>query len=193
MAIAQTPNLGLNQWVETDPVRREDFNRDNLKIDNAIASGFSTVKAISLVTTEAVQQLDIDTSHIALKDYAYMLISGSIKTSYANVTGVVMRINNTSNPAYHVQTGSNSSSNNYNMAIFANAFYDMYGEIKIAIINDRPICQFTYFGAHDSATTTTLGSVHIATQSRVNCLNFLVTNGSDILPGSEIYVNYIRK
>lgn len=38
MASNSTPNVGLNQWLADDPVLREDFNADNLKLDTALAS-----------------------------------------------------------------------------------------------------------------------------------------------------------
>lgn len=34
----KTENIGLNQWVASDPVLREDFNADNAKIDAALKS-----------------------------------------------------------------------------------------------------------------------------------------------------------
>lgn len=34
----QTPNLGLNQYIGTDQQKREDYNRDMLKIDTAVAA-----------------------------------------------------------------------------------------------------------------------------------------------------------
>ena len=33
MASGQTENYGLNQWAAEDPVLREEFNRDNAKVD----------------------------------------------------------------------------------------------------------------------------------------------------------------
>ena len=36
--MTQTTNFQLNQWSETDYVRRTDFNADNLKIDTALAA-----------------------------------------------------------------------------------------------------------------------------------------------------------
>lgn len=38
MASGQTTNFGLNQWAAEDPVLREEFNRDNVKVDTAIMS-----------------------------------------------------------------------------------------------------------------------------------------------------------
>ena len=34
----KTENIGLNQWVASDPVLREDFNADNAKIDAALGA-----------------------------------------------------------------------------------------------------------------------------------------------------------
>ena len=36
--MTQTTNFQLNQWSETDYVRRTDFNADNLKIDTALGN-----------------------------------------------------------------------------------------------------------------------------------------------------------
>lgn len=38
MSTNKTENLGLNQWVRSDPFRMEDFNEDNAKIDAAVAA-----------------------------------------------------------------------------------------------------------------------------------------------------------
>ena len=40
-ATNHTANYQLNQWVESDPVRREDFNADNLKIDTVLQTNRS--------------------------------------------------------------------------------------------------------------------------------------------------------
>ena len=48
MASNHTPNYNLNQWQATDRVIRTDFNKDNAKIDAALAAG-------------AAQRRDIDT------------------------------------------------------------------------------------------------------------------------------------
>ena len=37
-ATNQTANYSLNQWSETDPVSRRDFNDDNLAVDTALGS-----------------------------------------------------------------------------------------------------------------------------------------------------------
>ena len=38
MASGQTENYGLNQWAAEDAVLREEFNRDNAKIDTLLTS-----------------------------------------------------------------------------------------------------------------------------------------------------------
>ncbi|MEG2382139.1 MAG: hypothetical protein RSB39_01025, partial [Oscillospiraceae bacterium] len=64
----KTANLGLNQWVESDPFLREDANADNSKIDAAVQgvrgqiSAMPYVKLFDITTTSDVTQIDLDFS-----------------------------------------------------------------------------------------------------------------------------------
>ena len=40
----KTPQLGLNQWAAGDPVLREDFNADNVKIEAMVDRGTCVMK-----------------------------------------------------------------------------------------------------------------------------------------------------
>ncbi len=64
-----TPQLGLNQWVGTDPVLREDFNADNLKIDMAL-SNLPSEKLFSITVEEAIGEIELDFSEIDMTKYA---------------------------------------------------------------------------------------------------------------------------
>lgn len=43
MSTQKTANYQLNQWVKSDRILMEEFNADNLKIDDAIAPSFPQV------------------------------------------------------------------------------------------------------------------------------------------------------
>ncbi|MEG0778947.1 MAG: hypothetical protein RSG55_08870, partial [Oscillospiraceae bacterium] len=57
----KTANLGLNQWVESDPFLREDANADNSRIDAAIGglerrkAEFVKIKTLTTTVAGAMQ------------------------------------------------------------------------------------------------------------------------------------------
>lgn len=66
-----TPNYQLNQWIDSDRIRRVDFNSDNSKIDTALA-GLENVKAdktalatLNSTVTNLGQQLTTLSSTVA--------------------------------------------------------------------------------------------------------------------------------
>ncbi|MBR2668055.1 MAG: hypothetical protein IKD96_07865 [Oscillospiraceae bacterium] len=46
-----TGNYGLNQWVATDPVSRQDFNADNLAVDTALNALNAAVNTRATIVT----------------------------------------------------------------------------------------------------------------------------------------------
>ena len=70
--INQTANYQLNQWDPGDRILREEFNRDNARIDAAIARleaacPYRTIKSVTM--TETAVQVDIDVSDINWPEY----------------------------------------------------------------------------------------------------------------------------
>lgn len=64
----KTTNLGLNQWVLSDPFLMEDMNADNRKIDAAL--GLSPwVKLMDITTQAAAANVEINLSGITLSQY----------------------------------------------------------------------------------------------------------------------------
>ena len=47
MSTQKTANYQLNQWVKSDRILMEEFNADNLKIDDAIAAVIPTTNPTS--------------------------------------------------------------------------------------------------------------------------------------------------
>lgn len=62
MASGQTEHFGLNQWVAEDSVLREEFNRDNVKMDTQMEFISDNVRFIKL--TEQI--VPVDTEQFAL-------------------------------------------------------------------------------------------------------------------------------
>jgi hypothetical protein len=63
----KTKNYALNQWGPTDPIRRQDFNRDNAVLDAALAQAAerelcTTLQEVTL--TEKASQYTLDLSDV---------------------------------------------------------------------------------------------------------------------------------
>lgn len=90
----KTTNLGLNQWVLSDPFLMEDMNEDNRKIDAAIG-GMVNVKLLDVTTSANVQQVDLDLSGIDLTKYASLQVLATTQvTPMGTATYLYAKINN---------------------------------------------------------------------------------------------------
>ena len=70
--IKKTVNYQLNQWDPGDRILREEFNRDNEKIDSGLAevrAALPIVKLTQLITAKDAEQVDIDLSPLDLTQY----------------------------------------------------------------------------------------------------------------------------
>jgi len=98
----KTENLGLSQWVETDPLSREDLNADFRKIDGAAA--YLPVKLIDHTVEEETQSITFDVSEKNLDQFGEIIF-------YANFKQLKdMRINGVDTKLYYTSTGSGGSS-----------------------------------------------------------------------------------
>jgi hypothetical protein len=80
----KTPNLALNQWQRSDPVVMDDFNADNAKLDAALG-GMAVDRLLTVVTSAAANQVDLDLSGLDLTKYAQLHLAAGIITD--NGTG----------------------------------------------------------------------------------------------------------
>ena len=103
----KTPNLGLNQWVSTDMVKREDFNADNLALDSALAK-VPLVQLSNYKLYSATTFISLDLSKFDLSRYRFLLIAADGKVDGSGFTdseSVNLRINNDSEELYYTLTG----------------------------------------------------------------------------------------
>lgn len=90
----KTANLGLNQWVLTDPLLMEDMNADNQKIDAAVAAN-PYVKLMDITTSADAQQVNLNVSGIDLRKYAMLQIfTNATVNPFATASWIYARINN---------------------------------------------------------------------------------------------------
>lgn len=61
MSSSQTPNYGLSQWEKTDQVLMEEFNADNLKIDEALKAAADARAALTTQVGQKANQSALTT------------------------------------------------------------------------------------------------------------------------------------
>lgn len=114
----KTTNLGLNQWILSDPFLMEDMNADNQKIDAAVSAN-PNVKLISVKTSANASQVDFDLSGIDLTKYAALKIEACYCCTPASTVGqVYIRINNISTASYY-RPATSCSSAGYTSVLFS--------------------------------------------------------------------------
>ena len=107
-----TEYLGLNQWAENDYVLRTDFNSDNLKIDNALATAvhivsgtytgtgtngpenvntltFDFAPKLVIITSDADSKLGIGCSILPWKGKFMPVLTRTSNTSDYQVNGLI--------------------------------------------------------------------------------------------------------
>ncbi len=91
MSSKQTTNYGLNQWAATDNFLREEFNRDNARIDGALANAVALNPMRTLLdvtTTAAVTQVNFFVAGITLSNYwEIALYASAVPTCYLRCNG----------------------------------------------------------------------------------------------------------
>ena len=100
----KTANIGLNQWVLTDPFNMADFNSDNAKIDAALASN-PMVKLMDVTLSAVVSTLQLDLSSFDLAKFGEL----KLYVDVANTSYKALRVNSVSASSYYVYYGNGSN------------------------------------------------------------------------------------
>ena len=87
--LRQTANYQLSQWDAEDRILREDFNRDNEKIDEAIDQANRMVRLLDVVTDSEAEQVDLDLTGFDAEQYTALKLYFQTTAS-----SVLVRINN---------------------------------------------------------------------------------------------------
>ena len=113
----KTTNLGLNQWVAADMVKREDFNADNLSIDNAFSKIPITLLS-NYTLYSATTFISLDLSKVDLSKYRFLLIAADGKVAGSGFTdseAVNLRINNDSDDLYYNLSEPTTAASNFSV------------------------------------------------------------------------------
>ncbi|MBP8640856.1 MAG: hypothetical protein KBI01_08170 [Oscillospiraceae bacterium] len=205
----KTANLGLNQWVLSDPLLMEDMNSDNQKIDAAVAEQ-TYKKLISITTAANAQQIDFDLSGIDLSKYASLRIEACYGCTPADtISSLYVRINNISTQSYfRPSDGSNSAG--FTSVLFAPIASYTVGipasfSASISGISGAPNSQATYKALHGELSyygylsgTPYIGqksaSITLEKTVAISSINILACNTSGyIQAGSEFVLYGVKK
>ena len=217
----QTESYQLNQWEADDRIRREDFNRDNVKIEqglvalreavdaeqtaraqelavvqenmNARVDAIPLVKLAELKTEAAVQQMDLNVEQFSLDRYFQLILIPEIVVAGASSTGgsVMVRCNGLSEKVY-----AHGSNNNTYWASL-----DGKGrESNLLVVNGTgEVLHLWKF--HSNLSTMGLNGGGMATGSvdadltpaDLRVINFVASDGYTIQPGSKVTVFGLKR
>lgn len=107
MANSQTDHYGLNQWAAEDPVLREEFNRDNAKVDAAIQAAAKWETLTSVTLTQAKSQIELDLSDLDLSRFLMLAVVGQFQVS--STCGAIVRLNRETGSSYVTSSSSGAS------------------------------------------------------------------------------------
>ncbi|MDO4750198.1 MAG: hypothetical protein Q4A39_05080 [Eubacteriales bacterium] len=175
----KTEKLNLNQWVETDPVLREDFNADNAILDEVI-SNMPWVRILDVVTTEEAAQLDLDISDIDVSqftDYYFVCtIVGPLSASGSSIG--CMRVNGLSSSQYHGSSGTMD---------YLTSCTSQH-QVKLRHIPNQRVWAFTQIASLSSSSTSCRSNCYCtATElSRINSINVCLQSGANIPAGTRL-------
>ncbi len=96
----KTANVGLNQWVRTDPFCMDDFNEDNAKIDTALKSAQIRDKLFEVEINTDTSTMELDFEGIDLSQYLELKIYSDL-AGQGSSPYVRLRVNNISTAIYN--------------------------------------------------------------------------------------------
>lgn len=192
MASSKTPNLLLNQWALNDPVRHEDFNEDNLIVDDAIAQlkekidGAGTHLLMERTVTERVASVSVDLSGITLTDYQYVIIDieGHLYTDGSAVTSdarFALDQNGTFGSGQNCRPLTTTSHTSGYMAttMFYNELYGYTGKMRVVLHTHFGECGYITSHAHTGGgsinSSLCLGTYNDARWSKVTMCNMYLS------------------
>ena len=185
----QTANYQLSQWDAEDRILREDFNRDNEKIDRAIHQANRVVRLMDVVTSAAATQVSVDLSDLDLTLYDRLVLRTRLK-----MPGVTI-----DNEYGWFQINGEMAVNQYeiNAMVYGQTSYGVgASEIVLFLYPDLLGCATKVFRRAKNSSLAYAGSGEYffnVTPDSLQTVDFLVSNGTELAEGTEIVVYGVRK
>lgn len=137
----KTANLGLNQWVLTDPFNMADFNADNAAIDAAVGAN-PMVKLMDVTLATAANAVELALTGIDLTKYSHLQLF------WQNTGGawLYLRLNNSSgNYSYYDYIGNTQSAGTYCYFSYGNGAHINLCSNNTYVVPVCPSGKFTMF------------------------------------------------
>jgi hypothetical protein len=179
----KTPNYGLNQWVGTDLVKREDFNSDNVIIDTKLKENAT---AISDLSASVDSHKADDMKHI---DYA---VASGTNTYTATITNITVLTEGLSVKIKFTNANTGASTLNLNSLGVKTIQKGNGNALSSGNIKAGQICHLVYTGsvfqllgeggeygtvtASDVRSTKTVGTENGVVQGTLDLTNLIASN-----------------
>ncbi len=203
----KTSNLGLNQWVLTDPLLMEDMNADNRKIDAAVTAATGAnymVKLLDTTLSANAQQVDLDLSAIDLTKFSMITVLTAIKVApLSTATNIHARINGAgayvrtldeTSVIYRAFVGSvyPSMDTNYS-SIIGMEIKGIPESLSVPYVMSLELSGSSYYYSNFYVHRC-LATLPMSTNTRINTINFITDNSSVyIKAGARFEVYGVRK
>lgn len=198
----KTANLGLNQWVLSDPLLMEDMNEDNRRID-AAASGNQYVKLLDVTTSANAQQVDLDVSKIDFTKYVMVQVFVTAKvTPMGSTTCLLTKINNSGAYYKDIQETS-TNSREYVGYVYTNTSDSFFSNLKMEISGIPTVLTSAYLANLKVYGSSWYNAFYVHEQSgvksfdantRITSINFVTDNSNvKIRDGSRFEIYGVRK
>lgn len=193
----KTPNLALNQWQRSDPVVMDDFNADNAKLDAALG-GMAVDRLLTVVTSAAANQVDLDLSGLDLTKYAQLHLAAGIITdnSTSGYCYCNMRANDIASGYFFSWSGQALTSSNTSIAQFETSNIGSICDAKMSMITWHLHClsmsDFSASGYNNSYIPGS-GSVALPTGKLTKISIFVQTTPYKIQAGTSFFLYGLKK
>lgn len=195
MASGQTENYGLNQWASEDAVLREEFNRDNAKINDALMN-MPYVKIVSFKTEQDTNEFSMDVSQIKFEDYLRVDLF-FLRTPQQN-SPVSLRLNGLTENHCLVGSGIGGTSSGGNFTCDLASFGTAYHPNGwLSFFAPQPFsyvgCVYFFCSANTYGGSWCTSVVASRTVTWENLISFDFVSSSTILAGTEVILCGVKK
>lgn len=189
----QTTNYQLNQWEKPDRILMDDFNRDNEKIDAALAA-MPLRKLMDITTEQDVTQVDLDLSGLDLTPYSSLQVEMHLAGATSNAHCYV-RCNSISS-GYVRGNVTYGNLCTFTLGLEATA---VVAHLTVALerggIVGAPIYGYwtDSYNSFFSQGTNSLGAIRTVNRDTLRVLNFVLSNADHrMFAGSRFIVRGVK-
>ena len=181
----KTANYDLCQWDPEDRILREDFNRDNQKIDETMAGLNPIVKLLDVTTKTDAKEVDLDLTGVDWPLYREIQVWYQLNTTHTTTDTLMIRLNRTTNY--------NNPEGNYSDSLSSFLLLPYGSSVgKITLYGGQNTAGFTQgTSSYSNLPVDTAASASLAPTS-CSTMNFIMSTGK-LQTGAEFKIYGVRK